>query len=143
LIASLGALGLIGCGVEDGMDDPCQGRWAISLTGRPPPKYSKQTKDKLVSSEVATAISTVVWTSSGGSSSTIWAGTVCERRTPGSVNMKKTTGRKLVLGQEVVKVLMTDWPDARLQDARGGWSTSPFMNSFRAGCSGQCHSIDK
>jgi hypothetical protein len=56
--------------------------------------------------------------------------------------MKKTTTRKLVLGREVVKALVTELQVTRLQDARGGLITdNGSMGCSGPNCSDDCSSI--
>lgn len=55
--------------------------------------------------------------------------------------MKKVAKRKLVLGQEIVKVLVLAATNPRLQDARGGYCAA-VGNSFRP-CTETCSTIDQ
>jgi hypothetical protein len=54
--------------------------------------------------------------------------------------IKQTTKRKLVLGREVVKALMTELPPVRLREARGGEIVSA-MGDF--GCTHKCPTIEQ
>jgi hypothetical protein len=61
--------------------------------------------------------------------------------------VKKLTIRKLILGRETVKTLLTGVPGGRLRDVRGGFAvpdTDPNAPSKGDGCSGgppRCPSI--